>query len=246
MIKGGYILQARKIQESDIAQAPPHVRETWNLILLRCSHAPRPDYKLQRGQLLISTKEIREALHWRVGYRKETYSLSQCENSMKWLRKAGMITTTKTVRGTIITVCNYDHYQDKKNYECRDESRDDCPNDAGVMPDDRQELKELKELKKIFNEARKLFPGAKNGLDTEFEYFKKKHKDWEVVLPQLIPAIKKQIQWRDNVPEGTFLPPWKHFKTWINNRCWEEEFPIHSSGNGERVLPSPELIQTEK
>jgi len=73
---------------------------------------------------------------------------------------------------------------------------------------------------KIFDEARKLFRGTKRGLQTEFANFRKKNKDWKVVLPLLKPAIENQIKWRKR--DGIF---WKHFKTWINNRCWEEEEP---------------------
>jgi hypothetical protein len=73
-------------------------------------------------------------------------------------------------------------------------------------------------LKNEFNDARKLFPGTKLGLDTEFNNFTKKHKKWRTIVPLLEPAIKKQIIWRK--ADGKY---WKHLKTWINNACWEEE-----------------------
>ena len=72
-----------------------------------------------------------------------------------------------------------------------------------------------------FNIARELYPGRKRGLDTEFKSFCKKHKDWKDVLVLLLPAIEVQIADRHN--PRSFTPPWKHFATWINNRCWEEE-----------------------
>jgi len=46
-----------------------------------------------------------------------SYKKHQCENSMKWLRKAEMVTTVKTTRGIVVTICNYDHYQNPANYE---------------------------------------------------------------------------------------------------------------------------------
>lgn len=70
----------------------------------------------------------------------------------------------------------------------------------------------------IFDTARKLFKGSKRGLETEFEDFRKKHKDWVEVLPLLIPAVEQQIIWRQQDERY-----WKNFKTWIYNRCWEEE-----------------------
>ncbi|MBU1734028.1 MAG: hypothetical protein KJ692_02195 [Verrucomicrobia bacterium] len=36
---------------------------------------------------------------------------------MKWLKKAGMITTRRTTHGLIVTVCNYEKYQNPGNYE---------------------------------------------------------------------------------------------------------------------------------
>ena len=85
----------------------------------------------------------------------------------------------------------------------------------------------VSEFKEIFNTFRKLYPGTKRGNDTEFENFKKKHKDWKEVLPNLEKALKNQIGWRKEMKAaGTFVPEWKHLKTWINNRCWEDEKPV--------------------
>ena len=71
----------------------------------------------------------------------------------------------------------------------------------------------------IFDSARKLYPsGSKRGLDTEFKYFCKKHKDWREVLPLLEPAIQNQINWRKTTEWRT---RWKCFQSWIFNRYWE-------------------------
>lgn len=148
MIQRGYYIKARKIQQSEIAHAPPHVREIWDLFLMRANHSSNDTGKLQRGQLFITYQEIREALSWKVGYRKMRYSRSQCENAMKWLRKATMITTSKTTRGMIVTVCNYDFYQNPKNYESHTESHIGNYNDAIMTPRDRQELKNDKKKEK--------------------------------------------------------------------------------------------------
>ena len=80
--------------------------------------------------------------------------------------------------------------------------------------------------KDIFDEIRKFYPGTKRGLNTEFSNFKR-HKDWKLCLSLLKPAIEQQIKWRElaKTGEDSFIPPWKNFKTWINNRCWEDEMP---------------------
>jgi len=119
MIEGGYYIKARKIQESEIAFAPPHVREIWDWLIKEVNHKDAGTIK--RGNTVRTLRDIQEGLKWYVGYRKEMYSKSKCEMAMNWLRKRGMITTAKTTRGMFITVCNYDTYQNPKNYETNNE-----------------------------------------------------------------------------------------------------------------------------
>jgi len=119
MIEGGYILQPRIIEESEVYRLSPCARETWQHLLLTAYHK---DYgNLKRGQLFTSIDTIREALSWFVGYRKEGYSRRQIEGSFEAFRERGMIVTTKVTHGIVITICKYDYYQDPKNYECNNE-----------------------------------------------------------------------------------------------------------------------------
>jgi hypothetical protein len=77
----------------------------------------------------------------------------------------------------------------------------------------------------IFDEFRKKYPGTKKGNATEFENFKKKHKDWKEVLPTLSSVIDNQIRAKEiRRQNGAFVPEWKNLQTWINQRCWEEEY----------------------
>lgn len=111
-IPGGYYLKAR--QPSEIDNAPPHVREIWDWLLKQTNHA---DTKIcTRGQCYRTYRDMQEGLKWFVGYRKVTYKKHHCEMAMKWLRKAKMITTAKTTRGLLITILNYNRYQDPLNY----------------------------------------------------------------------------------------------------------------------------------
>jgi hypothetical protein len=85
-----------------------------------------------------------------------------------------------------------------------------------------------------FDVFRKLFPGIKKGNGTEFQNFKKKHKDWRTILPILRESVSKQIAIRDQKKQrGDFVPEWKNLQTWINGRCWEEEMTlIPGTGTG--------------
>jgi hypothetical protein len=93
----------------------------------------------------------------------------------------------------------------------------------------------------IYNSFRKLFEGTKKGNETEFENFKKKHKDWKEVLPLLEPAVKKEIEWRKQ--KRDFTPQWKNLSTWINQRCWEQEFETVSAPKKElKEIPASAIF----
>jgi len=81
-----------------------------------------------------------------------------------------------------------------------------------------------KEYMLVFEKARQAYPGTVLGTQTEFDSFCKKHSDWREVLPLLTPAIKAQIASRNWLASADkFVPNWKHFKSWLYNRRWEEE-----------------------
>lgn len=93
-----------------------------------------------------------------------------------------------------------------------------------------QELEQEKEKTReefLFETARSIYPGKKRGLLTEFENFKKKHKDWRSIIEMLRPAVMAQMDHREYLRESKakFIPEWPHFKTWIEQRRWEEELP---------------------
>ncbi len=75
-----------------------------------------------------------------------------------------------------------------------------------------------------FDEARKIYPGKKRGLKTEYFDFIKKNKP--AIVELIYPAIVKQIEYNKRLRSNNkFCPEWKHFRTWINQKCWEEELP---------------------
>jgi len=118
-IPGGYILQPRCIDNSDIMHEPPVVRELWFYLLRRVNHKDNGKYK--RGMAFFNLGEIQEALHWYVGYRKMKYSKPQLTKSLRKLCERNMIETTKATHGIYITICKYDYYQTPKNYESNNE-----------------------------------------------------------------------------------------------------------------------------
>ena len=114
-IKGGFILQPRLFDGSDASKMPPCTREVWLYILRNVNY--KDGDKLKRGQGFFVISEIMEALSWHIGFRKMTYSKTQVAKALRRLREGSMTATTKTTRGLIISVCNYNLYQDVSSYE---------------------------------------------------------------------------------------------------------------------------------
>lgn len=76
-----------------------------------------------------------------------------------------------------------------------------------------------------FARARDLYGGTKGSYKVELKNFQR-HKDWQSQLPKLAPAIENLLAWREAAKASDiFVPEWKHFRTWINQRCWEDELP---------------------
>lgn len=124
-IPGGFYIKARCIQDSAIAIAAPHVREIWDWLIKEANHKPKKTHgtTINRGQVFTDYNEIIEGLMWREGFIKKGYKKHHVDYAMRWLRQEQMITTQKTTRGLIITICKYDYYQNPANYE-RDKDYD--------------------------------------------------------------------------------------------------------------------------
>ena len=126
----GYILESRTIVNSPIWDKPPLYFKVWHYLLLRAQHS---DYKgLKRGQLITSIPEIQEACSYYVGYRKvkptkkEIYGIvnffrNPYEGDNEGNNEGSMIVTTKVTHGMLVTICNYNVYQDPKFYEGNNE-----------------------------------------------------------------------------------------------------------------------------
>jgi len=121
----GYVLFPRALLDPDccLMRRPPLYFKLWSWLLVKANFRDRS--KLRRGQLLTTIDEMRQAMAFYIGYRRQTPSRDEIRNAYEALTKATMITTARTTRGIIITICNYDEYQDFKSYEAHDETHDE-------------------------------------------------------------------------------------------------------------------------
>jgi hypothetical protein len=118
-IRGGYYLKARCIKNSEIANMPPYVREIWDWLLKEANHKENKTHGIivKRGQLIRTFKDIQQGLKWKIGWKMMSYKMWQIDKAMRALRKATMIATIKATRGLLISICNYDLYQNPANYD---------------------------------------------------------------------------------------------------------------------------------
>ena len=148
-IEGGYILLARKITISEIMAKPPLYMKLWVWMLKSANH--KKGYRgLERGQFFTTKKDMREAMSWMVGYRKVTPTEKEIRNPYEWFLEGRMIVTKKVIHGTLITICNYDEYQNPKNYEGQSEGQSENPTKGKGGAKYKQEPKEVKNDKKDY------------------------------------------------------------------------------------------------
>ncbi len=221
MIKGGYILTPRIIQESDIYVAPPYVREIWNYLL---REANSKDYKsnghiIKRGQLFRSYEDIKEGTKWFIGWRKMTYNENQTKKAMKFLRDTGRVTTQKEPGGILITICKYDYYQDPKNYERTTERTDEGTIEEPL----------LNQTGTTYNKNEKNEKNQEiiNSFGVFWESYDKKVGDKEKALKKwckLSEADRQKIfdtlpLFLSTIKDKQFQP---YPQTYLNNRRWED------------------------
>lgn len=147
--KGAFVL-SRSLLESDIWYKSPEYVKIWIYIIGMANHQPRK-YRgnfIDRGQYFCSYKELVEQIRYKVGYRKSRVNESTVKNIMRYLRENRMITTVKKPRGVLITVVNYNVYQDLSNYEKSKKDNNEKTNKNPIVNQDAPSInKNEEELK---------------------------------------------------------------------------------------------------
>ncbi len=70
---------------------------------------------------------------YKVGYRTITPTVKEIRGITEFLMKVHMMGTMKVTHGMVITILNYDYYQDMKNYEGHSEGQSEGHNE-GTIP----------------------------------------------------------------------------------------------------------------
>ena len=167
-IRGGYYLKARCIDDSGIAHAPPHAREVFDYFLRKAFW--KDGDQLKRGQLLTSYKTIQDDLRWYVGNSPRHYKRHEIETAVKLLARTGAVTTARTTRGMIVTVCKYGFYQAQENYENHSET-------AAKQTRNQNENPPIDETVETGETVKESTPAPAGFPHDDFERFRKAHSD---------------------------------------------------------------------
>lgn len=151
------------------------------------------------------------------------------------LEKYGFSTTKPTSRGTIVTIISdavYEVIHNGANQQTNHQATIKQPSANHQAnhqePVDNSIPQTLEE--KNFELARKAYPGKKRGFRSEFENFKKYHKDWKNLLDDdgLAQCIRTLIG-RKAYSNGF----WPMFQTFLNQSRYEEAL-YHEQAKAER------------
>jgi len=122
-IPGGYVILPRSLFQHPITSMPLYYRWIWLYLIQAANHSRRrAGDRLARGQVLVTLDQLAEACSWARGYARSGPSRKDAWKTCEWLRERNAIATTKTTRGIIVTIVNYDIYQNPANYESDNES----------------------------------------------------------------------------------------------------------------------------
>lgn len=98
--------------------------------------------------------------------------------------------------------------------------------DKDIEEKENCEFSHFSKLEEAFEVFRKAYPGRKRGHDTEFDAFKRKHKNWTKIVPLLMPALQRLIEYNKAAEAaGQWKPNYANLSTWLYQARWEEELP---------------------
>jgi hypothetical protein len=169
-ITGGYILLARKLLKNELMDKPPLYMKLWIWMLTQANYKDHGN--LKRGQFFTSLKEMQEAMSYKIGYRLMKPTIKEIRGVTKVLTKGNMVVTTKVTHGMIITILNYDYYQNIKNYEGHNEGHNEGHLEGTIL-----RKKEIKKEKKNTNSgSKKHDPRVKIFIDWWCSMYEKRFK----------------------------------------------------------------------
>lgn len=151
----GFILWDRLRFSDFLIDKPPLWTKMWAFMLSQAYF--KDTKKLKRGQLFVKKGEMREKMgHWK-GSVYERPTPKQIRYCYECLVNEGWISTSKTTRGMIITICNYDQMQQMKSYDSHLDCNSDCHTNVAAMAHDKEQKEQKERKKNTFRDKQSAF-----------------------------------------------------------------------------------------
>jgi hypothetical protein len=222
MNRGGCILLARKMLDSDLMDQSPLVVKLWVWLLLKANWKDRD--QLARGQLVTTIAEMQQAMSFYSGWKKTVPTKDEIRSAYGALSKATRLTVRRTTRGMVITILNYDAYQNALAYASHTAPVKEIARQPSATPHDTESLNQ-EDYSSSFSTFWNAYP-RKVGKAQALKSWQKIKAD-SSLQKQILSALEWQSQQTDWQKDGgKFIP---HPATWLNGRRWEDEQPVKSN-----------------
>lgn len=221
----GYVIVPRELVNS-LMERPPLQAKLFLWMVARANWRDRD--RLKRGQFVTTIDEMREAMAYLVGWRRVAPSRDEIRKCYESLTKTTMITTRKTTRGMVITIMNYDGFQNSEACEAHNETHNDFRTKAAECPHDTEEI----EVKKNNLSVIELENRTPSELFDVFwqAYPRKTHKGsaqraWAKFRPDaaLVAKMLKALEWQVRERQWQDIEFIPYPASWLNGKRWEDE-----------------------
>ena len=207
--------------------------EAYNSICAYAFEGVQPtDPMIAAVTALMRSAIDRDKAKWESVCEKRRASIKSRWDKQKAASASEQVNTTDTPNTTYTNVFNsiqkiQMNTSDTDNVNDNDNDNDnDNVNDNEIKEKNKKEVCVYSELEKQFEEFRKAYPGRKRGHDTEFDAFKRKHKNWKEIIPLLMPALQRLIDFnKASQAAGQWTASFANLSTWLFQARWEEELP---------------------
>lgn len=247
----GWVKLYRQIDESELMDRPPVVREMFLYFMRNVNPWDYSSHGLKRGFGLFTYSQIQEALSWRNGCVKKTYSKDQIYKALRTLKADDCVSHTKTTRGIVVGVLNYPKFQgfessvddavddgvDRRQPDTIEKNKEYNP----IVPSKRDSknpkrksirlthLKTPQDLEEGiqrdgFIECWNIYP-LKVSKRAAIKAWAKVPREWNRdhnFYRHIYSRLVKVVEYWNRLEN----PPIPHFSTWLNQARWEDE--IHA------------------
>ena len=163
-------------------------------------------------------------------------TFSQIRTSLKHLKLTNNITIKSFRHFSIITINNYEKYQDDDKQDDNLIASSSQANDKLIAIIEKSKKEKKKKNNNIydeeFNELWKIYPNKQGKTDAKKKYVK--YRSEGVTYEEILKGLENYVEYvkRKNI-EQQYI---KYGSTWFNQKCWEDEYESETSNEKNYVV----------